>query len=238
MIGRRIWAATVCVVFASCMLAASVAQAHWGPHSECGISDSPLEHCYALSGRSASDLGSIVFADDEAANVKDWDEGGFITQEQWISFSAQPGWIEMGQTEGNSRDCCTDYPFFAEKTPTGQYHERIVEATPGTNVYAHYLIYDTEQNAIWRMYWGEWTEEEHYGGWSSVRFQEQQSGTEVASEYSPWDSGRNEVARWWNGSSPWYPWSNAWYEAESAFCMHKNQGLQAEGNIEWKVGSC
>jgi hypothetical protein len=185
--------------------------------------------------------GSIDFADDEAANVKDWNEGGgFVTVEQWITFSAQTGWIEMGQISGHEIDCCTDHPFFAEETPTGVFHIRIAEGTPGTNVYAHYLIYDTEQNAIWRMYWGEWTEEEHYGGWSSVRFQEQEAGTEAASEWTPWDQGRDEVARWANGSSPWYPWSNSVYEVipAGAFCMHKNKGLSAEGNIEWKVGSC
>lgn len=241
MIGRRMWAATVCAVAASCMLAASVAQANWGPSSLCGIKSSPKnEHCYATSSRAANDLGSIDFADDELTDVFDWASGGFVTQEQWITFSAQSGWIEMGETEGNYIDCCTDRPFFAEQTPTGVYHERIAEGSPGTNVYAHYLIYDTEQNAIWRMYWGEWSEEERYGGWSSVRFQEQEAGTETATRKRPYDYGRDEVARWLNGSSPWYPWTNPAYEVtpSGALCMHQNQELLAEGNIEWKVGSC
>lgn len=241
MAGKRIRVATVCAVFASCMLAVNVAQAHWGPSAVCGPKSSPTnEHCYALSWRGANDLGSIIFADDESADVYDWNSGGFLTQEQWISFSAQSGWIEMGQTEGDYIDCCTDRPFFAEETPAHVYHERIAEGSPGTNVYAHYLIYDTEQNTIWRMYWGEWTEEEHYGGWSSVRFQTQQGGSEAGTETRPIDNARDEVARWANGSSPWYPWNEAIYGVfePGAFCMHQNQGLLAEGNIEWKVGSC
>ncbi len=146
---RRIWVAAVCAMFAGCTLAAGVAQAHWGPSAVCGTKSSPTnEHCYALSWRGANDLGSIIFADDESADVYDWNSGGFLTQEQWISFSAQSGWIEMGQTEGNYIDCCTDRPFFAEETPAHVYHERIAEGSPGTNVYAHYLIYDTEQNTI------------------------------------------------------------------------------------------
>ncbi len=221
-------------------LSAGVAQARWGPGAACSIVDSPVnEHCYALAERSANDLGSILFADEESADVYDWNTGAFTSQEQWIAFPPKSGWIEMGQLEGYGINCCTVHPFFAEETPEHQWHIRIAEGS-GTNVYAHYLIYDTEQNGIWRMYWGEWTEMEGYGGWGTIRFGEQEAGTEVGTETRPIDNGRDEVARWLNGSSPWYPWNGSRYSTivSGAFCRHLNQGLPAEGNIEWKVGSC
>jgi hypothetical protein len=233
----KLWTAFAC---ASCVFTPGVAQAHWGPSSKCGIKSEPVnEHCYALAERAANDLGSIVFADSESAEIYDWYNYGFATQEQWISFAGKSGWIEMGQLEGYGNDCCTVHPFFAEETPSGEFHIRVAEGS-GHNVYAHYLVYDTEQNGIWRMYWGEWSEQERYGGWGTIRFQEQEAGTEAASESRPVDNGRDEVARWYNGSSPWYPWNGATYSTipSGAFCRHLNQGLPSEGNIEWKVGSC
>jgi len=221
-------------------LVPGVAQARWGPNAKCAIKAEPVnEHCYTLSERTANDLGSIVFADTESADVYDWASGAFASEEQWIAFPQKAGWIEMGQLEGSGIDCCTVHPFFAEMTQQGVWHERIAEGS-GLNTYAHYLIYDTEQNGIWRMYWGEWTEEERYGGWGTVRFGEQEAGTEVGAETRPIDNGRDEVARWLNGSTPWYPWNGATYQTvpPGAFCRHLNQGLPAEGNIEWKVGSC
>jgi hypothetical protein len=239
MIKRRL---SILVVLAAALplgTCAPSAQATWGPNAECKIANA--WHCYALSWRKANDLGSILFADTESADVYDYYNGGLATEEQWISFAHQHGFVEMGQVEGWGPEygCCTVHPFFAEETPSGEYHKRVAEGS-GLNVYAHYLIYDTEQNAIWRMYWGEWTEEEHYGGWSETRFAEQEAGTEVGSEVRPIDNGRDEVARWYSGSSPWYPWSGAEYAVfpEGALCMHHNAQLPAEGNTEWRVGSC
>lgn len=217
---------------------ASSAQATWGPNAECKIANA--WHCYATSSRKANDLGSILFADTESADVYDYYNGGLATQEQWISFAHQHGFIEMGQVEGWGPEygCCTVHPFFAEELPSGAYYKRVAEGS-GLNVYAHYLVYDTEQNGVWRMYWGEWTEEERYGGWET-RFAEQEAGTEAGTEIRPIDNGRDEVARWYNGSSPWYPWNSAQYEVfpGGSFCMHHNVQSPAEGNIEWKVGSC
>lgn len=216
----------------------SSAQATWGPKAECKRANE--WHCYALSSREANDLGSILFADEENAHVYDYEEGGLVTQEQWVSFEpSQTGWIEMGQVEGWGAEygCCTIHPFFAEETPAGVFHKRVAEGS-GYNVYAHYLIYDAEKNKIWRMYWGEWTEEEHYGGWAEERFSEQEAGTEAGTETHPIDTGRDEVARWANGSSPWYPWNGAEYGVfpEGAFYIHHNSQDPAEGNIEWEVG--
>jgi hypothetical protein len=69
---------------------------------------------------------------------------------------------------------------------------------------------------------------------------QQEAGTEAGTEIRPIDNGRDEVARWINGSSPWYPWTGAGYEVfpGGSFCMHHNVQSPAEGNIEWKVGSC
>jgi hypothetical protein len=240
----RLWDVRVALVSLICVLVggftAGNAQALWGPSAKCGIEDEPVNrHCYALSERSANDLGSIDYADAESADVYDWYTGAFTSQEQWISFPPKYGWIEMGQLEGHGIDCCTVHPFFAEETSGHQWHFRTAEGS-GLNVYAHYLIYDAEQNGLWRMYWGEWTEEERYGGWGNIRFGQQEAGTEIGDEERPIDNGRDEVARWINGSSPWYPWNGAEYETivPGAFCMHHNVQLPAEGNIEWKVGSC
>jgi hypothetical protein len=216
---------------------ASSARATWGPDAECKIANA--WHCYALSWRKADDLGSILFADQEAADVYDYESGGLLTQEQWISFAHQSGFIGMGQVEGWGPEygCCTIHPFFEEETPTGVYHKRVGEGS-GYDVYAHYLIYDAEKNDIWRMYWGEWTEMEHYGGWAEERFDEQEAGTEAGTEIHPIDTGRDEVARLANGSSPWYPWNGADYGVfpEGAFSLNHNGQLPAEGNIEWEVG--
>src|ERR1700722_3447636 len=197
-----------CLLALSALFGATSAYANWGPSGDCRIEDEPVNwHCYALAERSANDLGSIDFADVENAHVYDWENYGFVSQEQWITFEPhQPGWIEMGQLEGYDQDCCTVHPFFAEQTPTKVFHIRIAEGS-GPNVYAHYLVYDTEKNDIWRMYWGEWTEEEHYGGWAEERFSEQEAGSEAGTEERPLDTGRDEVARWLNGSSPWLEWN-------------------------------
>jgi hypothetical protein len=220
-------------------MAPAAAHGNWGPGANCGIRSTPNEHCYAVSWRGANDLGSIDFANAQSVNIPGWESGAFATQEQWITFAGKTGWIEMGQLEGYAMDCCKVRPFFAEETPSKQWHIRIAEGS-GTNVYAHYLIYDTEQNGIWRLYWGDWIEEERYGGWGTIRFQEQEAGTEAATDTRPVDTGRDEVARWANGSNPWYPWNNAGYSTvvTGAFCQHRNSDNQAEGNIEWRVGSC
>lgn len=233
----RVSIAGLLLTMAAMVAFVSSAQATWGPRGECKIANS--WHCYATSWRKANDLGSILQADEEAADVYDYASGGLVTQEQWISFAHQSGFIGMGQVEGwgSEYGCCTVHPFFEEETPTHVYHRRVAEGS-GYNTYANYLIYDTEKNDIWRMYWGGWTEEEHYGGWAEERFDEQEAGTEAGTEVHPIDTGRDYVARWINGSSPWYPWNGAEYGVfpEGAFSLHHNVQLPAEGNIEWQVG--
>ena len=235
----RLLMSLACAACLGSLLVPAAGQATWGPNAECKQANA--WHCYASSWRKANDLGSILFTDTEEAHVYDYEAGALVTQEQWISFAHESGFIGMGQVEGWGPEygCCTIHPFFEEETSAGAYHKRVVEGS-AYNTYAHYLIYDSEKNDVWRMYWAEWTEEEHYGGWHEERFSEQEAGTEAGTEIRPIDKGRQEVARWANGSSPWYPWNGAEYGVfpEGAFCQHRNWENTAEGNTEWKVGSC
>jgi hypothetical protein len=241
----------ILAVIATALLLPAAAQANWGPGGECARPDS--HHCYSTTWLLANDLGSIIQVEDEDSVVYDWAEGGFETQEEWITWPNKYGsnaWVEVGQIIGHGASCCTPHPFQFEQTPAGVDHALWPEAVPNPG-YADYLLYDTEGKGLWTFYYGSpggtnsqgqpdtvegWYPQGYqWGGWP-LRYEETEAGTEIGSESQPIDNGRDAVARWINGSSPWYPWNGYGWNEENSFCRNYNQDLNAPGNQEWSVG--
>jgi hypothetical protein len=227
------------------LMSGTPAQAKWGPKNNCGIRSTPNEHCYAVSKRPTGVYASIAAEDNENAHVYDWGNGGFIDNEQWVSFYNQgvEGWIEDGITIGNDRDCCTAYPFIAEDTPKikGGYYEYIAPGpvASGSGEYNYDLIFDAEHNGVYRVYWStatntwNWTEVTRFSGWP-VWISEEEGGMEAASEDAPLHAGRQEVAA--SNGGEWWPWGGAtWYHSPGV-CIGSNRELPAAGNIEWTPG--
>ncbi len=240
------------VSIASLLLLPAAAQAWWGPGEECGRPNA--YHCYSLTAITPSkpNRATILQVVDEGSDVADWNEGGFETQEEWILWPSKwhsNAWEEMGQIIGHGSDCCTPHPFQFEQTPEGVDHEWFPQGVPNPG-YADYMIYNLE-GTTWDFFWGSpggtnskgqpstveaWYEEGYqWGGWPT-RWEEAQSGTEIASESQPIDHGRDAVARWINESSPWYPWNGYRWISQNTFCRSTNAYLPAEGNQEWSVG--
>ncbi len=160
---HRVRRLVIAVAVAACFVgvAAGPAYAKWGPTKNCGIKSGPKnEHCYAIAYRSTKTLADIAADDNETAIVYDWENWAFYDQEQWVSWpnAKSPenvGWVEAGITEGNHIDCCTAYPFYATVTQTGAYHETVAPGPveSGSGKYNYTLIYDSESNGAYHVYW-------------------------------------------------------------------------------------
>lgn len=237
---------TIMVASALIMLATPApAQAKWGLNYRCGIKSTPNEHCYGTSERETEVLASIVAMDTETATVRDWDNGGFVTHEQWIAFPRQgvSGWIETGQIAGYQVDCCSAHRFYAEQTSKG-YFKIFVEhpSGVGSNVYNYYALYDAARNGSWQILWGcppnstYWCEVAHYGGGWPAYLTYQEAGIEAASEYRPTSSGRDQVWASNNIRGEWTHWLGAVNTVfPEGICLAVNREHPAVGNTEFNA---
>lgn len=221
-------AAIACIAMMVSVGATSEAHATWGPYNECGISEN--HHCYALTEHRVSALASIDFVDSMVMYIPEWERGAFSTQEQWINFESQgySGWIETGTIGGNGYSCCGLHPFYAEQQ-RGVFKEAESEGTVPDHTYNHYVLFDSEHNGRWHIYWG-CCEVGYYGGGWPVDFSEQEAGVEVAAETEPGSWMHDEVA--WSQGGEWYPWTGAKGYNSAAMCIGANPENLAEGNIE------
>ena len=220
----------VCLATTVVAGAASEAQATWGPNGECGVGET--HHCYALAEHRVSGgaLASIVFVYSMAMNIpKSETSAAFSSHEQWISFDSEPsGWIETGQAGGYPYGCCSLHPFYAEKLK-GVYKETLSSGTVEGYTYNHYVLYDSERNGRWHIYWG-CCEVGYYGGGWPEKFNEQEAGVEAADEEEPSSWMRDEVA--WSQGGEWFPWAGAKNFTKGLnMCLHANPESSAAGNI-------
>lgn len=232
----------------SALAGTPTADAKWGPTNSCGIKSSPVnEHCYALATRSTHTLADIAADDNENAVVYDWENGGFYDQEQWVSwpgakYPEDVGWVETGITEGDYVNCCVAYPFYATVTQKGVYHEYETPGpvASGSGEYNYTMIYDSERNGAYHVYWSAATntanfyEVARYGGGRPENIEYEEAGLEVATEINPLHAGRHEVAV--SNGGAWYPWSGAKWFHNRGVCIGHNRENTAEGNIEWDPG--
>ncbi len=174
--------------------------------------------------------------------MADWANGGFVTNEQWVSFTGLEGWIENGQIIGRDNDCCTAHPFYAEETTGHVFHIYITPGpvASGSGQYNYDMIYDAEHNGAYHLYWSSATNTANFfevarygGGWPAfITYQE--AGMEAASESAPYHAGRQEVAAY-NGGE-WLPWTGAVKYHDPGVCIGNNRELSAAGDIEWTPG--
>jgi hypothetical protein len=222
---------------------ASGAQARWGPAENCSLAT----HCYAFSYRSGGYYDSIAAEDNEVAVDADWESGSFYDQEEWVSWPSAPspqnhGWVEAGISEGNGRDCCTAFPFYATLTQKYEYHEVLAPGpvTSGSGQYNYVEIFDTEHNGVYHVFWSgatnttNWFEVARFGGGRPTLIGEVQGGLEVASNVNPYHAGRQEVAL--TNGGEWVPWSGAAWYKDRGVCIGSNRELGAAGDIEWTPG--
>jgi hypothetical protein len=225
------------------LLLPGAADAAWGPTLKCSMS----KHCYGISGRPTNYVASIAAEDNEVANVGDWYNNAFYDQEQWVSwpnatYPQNVGWVEAGISEGNRRDCCTAYPFYASENQKGEYHEFLAEGpvASGSGQYNYDLIYDAEKNGVYHVYWSaatntaNWFEVARYGGGRPILIGEQEGGLEVSSEVNPYHAGRQEVAA--SNGGEWFPWTGVGWLKDPGVCIGANRENGAAGNIEWTPG--
>jgi hypothetical protein len=247
---RRKWIllGALCVF---CMPA--TAQANWGPSNECGVKAEPKnEHCYALSERNTAAYGgvlaSIDFVDTDYNSypIVSVPAGGFVTNEEWISFESQgvTGWIETGQAMGDPYDSSNQesvevHPFYAEERSNGEYHEYLSPSTlpaggpafEKSEPYNHYVLFDSEKNGRWHIYWG-CCEVGYYGGGWPVYLTEQEAGIEAATSSRPYEYGREEVAD--SDGGAWTPWEHdTWFNGDKGICLEANEEDHNEGDVEW-----
>lgn len=238
----------------------SSAQASWGPNNECSVKEEPNGHCYGLAERNVARWGGVLASIDFVDTDYNTDppayvpSGGFVSNEEWISFPADgdKGWIETGQAMGEPydsslRESVEIHPFFAEKIyfgsdynkGKGTYHEYL---SPGTlpaggaafeksEPYNHYVLYDPEQNGLWRIYWGCCEVGSYGGGWPAF-LTYQEAGVEAAATSKPLEWGRQEVAD--SDGGTWTPWEPGEMRYHSpAITIENNEEDSAAGDIEW-----
>lgn len=214
---------------------AASADARWAKE-QC----SEATHCYGLAGRdiesSGGVLASIDFVDTNAGSY----EGntvpnaptGFVDEEQWISWPKRAGeWIETGQANGYPYSCCQEHPFYAEMLK-GVYKEYISSGTLPTESYNHYVLFDSEVNGRWHVYWG-CCEVGYYGGGWPAYLMEQEAGIEAATSVQPYNWGRQMVAA--SDGGEWWPWTGAWTSHDPGICVAPNAESSAAGNIMWST---
>jgi hypothetical protein len=162
---------------------------------------------------------------------------------------AKWGWIETGQVIGSSpydqsnQESVEIHPFYAEKKEAGEFKLYISPSTvpaggpaftksnPTEEAYNHYVLYDSEVNGRWHIYWG-CCEVGYYGGGWPTFLDYQQAGIEVADESRPYEYGRQEAADSDGGS--WTPWEHdTWSNEDKGICLEANEESHAEGNVEW-----
>jgi hypothetical protein len=229
----------------------AVAQAKWGPSNNCGTyvneSDTVNEHCYALSIRTGqAKYASIAAEDNESASITDWASGGFITNEQWVSFGKSAEWLENGIIMGASRDCCTAYPFFAWKKPgeAFQKYETTGPVESGSGKYNYDMIYDEKVDGHWKFFWSgatnepKWFAVETVSGFAKNWYSAQEAGMEASTEYAPTHAGREGVAATNKGFelTSYLPWTGASKVSDPGVCINTNRENGAAGNIEWTPG--
>ncbi len=178
----------------------------------------------------------------------------FVTMEQWIAFpgAGDKGWIETGQIMGDfggtAEQRVSIHPFYAEQVYFGTdynggkgtfNHEFSEETVPAggpafekSEPYNHYVLFDSEVNGRWHIYWI-CCEVGYYGGGWPDYLTEQEAGSEAAAESKPTEYGRQEVAA--SDGGAWGPWSGDTWFANSAMCIEDNEESHAEGNIEFST---
>ncbi len=221
----------------SCMGAlASSASARWGSE-HC----SEVSHCYGLAGRNIEAYGgvlaSIDFVDNQSGNFEGHTvpsaPGGFVDGEEWISWPkrSEEEWIETGQANGEPFSCCEEHPFYAEMLK-GVYKEYISSGTVPLNSYNHYVLFDSEINGRWHIYWG-CCEVGYYGGGWPAYLMNQEGGIEAATPEQPYVWGSDEVAA--SNGGEWTPWSGDWHYHDPGICVITNTEAPSEGNIMWST---
>jgi hypothetical protein len=219
----------------------SSAQGAWGPKKNC-YRNYPEEnhHCYALSEwymQSSSEyvLASIVYMDTTYMDVPGWESGDFVTNESWVKFRGEPGWIETGQIGGNPYDCCSLHAFYAELYK-GAFYENESAGTVPANTYNHYVIFDSEVNGAWHVYWG-CCEVAKLAGWP-VYASVLEAGFEGGANSQPYNWGRQMVAA--SDGGAWWSWSGPYAAAKNfrspGMCIEPNVESSAAGNVMW--GTC
>jgi hypothetical protein len=214
---------------ASALVATASASAGWpagGKYEECHKREGA--HCYSLSEHNVKALASIAYIKDQSAKVSEWESGAFIDHEQWISFGKENEWVETGDTSGEFFSCCNPHPFFAEQQK-GTYKQELSPGIVPGGVYNHYIIYDSEHNGRWHIYWNCCEVGAYGGGWPE-KLSRQEAGVEAYSEVEPGSDERQEVA--WSEGGEWYPWTGATWYHSPGLCIKSNPESSAAGNIE------
>jgi len=211
------------LLLAAVALPTQAAQASWGtnPYHHCSMGEN--HHCYSIAAAGINTYATIGVQDTHYSTVYGCAEGGFVTNEMWVTpESRDDGWIEAGQLVG--RGYCDQRPhvFFAELSPTNPnvFHIEVSTLPTYSGQYNMYAISDIpEKNGNWHTYWripnesGSWSEGPTFGGGWSTKMVSQESGMEAATETQPSYEGSEETAYTNKSIIPYEGWVN-WYGSE------------------------
>jgi hypothetical protein len=233
---------------------APAADASWGKE-KC----SSETHCYAIAewamtGGTESVRGAEDVPTTNVFNAQEWESGGFVDDELWVSFpNKSGGWLESGQTAGwtalGRTDCCTSHPFIALSLNSSGYgYEEYVWITVNAEPTNVYSIQDPSANGVWCFYingtnqgckskpsyWAEYS--------SNVK-----AGIEASSHYqTPENSGsqqvnataRNGAVKEWKGAltQAALKVQNAKRESiAGVMCIGPNTKSNFYGNAIWSI---
>lgn len=83
-------------------------------------------HCYAVATWEMSKGEKVEGTETEqyttAIDVPGWASGDFVDNEEWAVFPPSFHWVEIGQSAGEYRNCCSLHWFYAYENSSG-YHE-------------------------------------------------------------------------------------------------------------------
>jgi hypothetical protein len=171
--------------------------ATWGNRCSSGAGETYDHHCYALadwhmhSSEYVEGAGALEYTN--SMNVPYWEDGDFVTNEQWVLFT-HGRWVEMG-SEGGYGGCCGLEAFKAEKSAErGEYRE----AALGAASFRQWIAYsmDSEASGNWCFYIGNNKELGEACSAVMERYsKELEVGEEAADEITPETRARSRPPR-------------------------------------------
>jgi hypothetical protein len=237
------------LIVASALALPATATATWG--NKCSLGNN--QHCYAIAswlmsgtgnggGEEVKGMGAEIAT--TGMNVPQWENGDFVTNEEWMS-EPRGWWEEDGQIagynlwteEGREVNCCSLHWFYASDL-----NGFLVYVAPWTYpgwTYINYHINDPGNDGRWCSTIGSVEVGESCRSGFTKYATAIELGMEAADEQQPQNAGldNSTAAQWRDGS--WHNWSRATVETvhysganESAYVCAKNWN-PAPGFIKW-----
>ncbi len=213
-----------------CLMFTASASASWGKKQSGGAcSAGENHHCYAtaawfmshgnekIEGLSTNEITT-------AMSVPYWQNGDFVTNEQWANF---PGdrWVEDGQTAGHGYDAISLHWFYAYKNCAAAscYWENLAPWSDREGWVPNAYTVNSIGGGSWCFKIGA-VQTECDGGFETYT-KDVEAGAEFADEAEPTNAGKQETGvQWIEGT--WHHWAAAeWVHEAAGTCVSGWQNI-------------